>query len=290
MGRINANTESGGKTCLRIPYLNYLNKPGKSIIIFCIANCLNIGKIRKNRNIGEILVFMGNTSLCIVLRASNYKESDKMLTLFSREWGRIDALARGCRKSSSPLLSSTDVLCCAEFGFHIKEGRYYVTQAVPKTNFYDIRKNMNALMTALLLLEVCEKSVMPAEPNGRLFALLAGTLFALANGDEPKKALIFFVYKMLDILGLRPMLDRCAICGRKPVAKLNIAAGGVVCGNCEGEEVPVEYIERIEMILKTASKDICNTQMVYDNRFYAMAIRWLKSALDFEPRTLALLK
>ena len=233
---------------------------------------------------------MGNTSLCIVLRASNYKESDKMLTLFSREWGKIDALARGCRKPVSSLLSSTDVLCCAEFGFHIKDGRYYITQAVPKINFYDIRKNMNALMTALLLLEICEKSVMPAEPNGRLFALLAGALFALANKDDPKKVLIFFIYKMLDILGLRPMLDRCAVCGRQPVSKLNLAAGGVVCESCEGEEVPAEYIEYIEKILRTASKDIHNVQVPYDSRFYAMTIRWLKSALDFEPKTLLLLK
>ena len=98
---------------------------------------------------------MGNastgSSLCIVLRVSNYKESDKMLTLFSREWGRVEALACGCRKPTSALLASTDVLCCAQFGFRIKEGRYYVTQAEPKTNFYDIRKNMNALMMALLL-------------------------------------------------------------------------------------------------------------------------------------------
>ena len=53
---------------------------------------------RKKQKYWGKWVFMGNTSLCIVLRASNYKESDKMLTLFSREWGKIDALARGCRK------------------------------------------------------------------------------------------------------------------------------------------------------------------------------------------------
>ncbi len=235
-------------------------------------------------------MLMGNTSLCIVLRVSNYKENDKMLTLFSKEWGKIDALARGCRKSTSSLLSSTDVLCCAEFSFHIHAGRYYITQATPKTNFYDIRKNMNALMNALLLLEICEKSVMPDEPNGKLFALLAGALYALANGDYPKKVLIFFIYKMLDILGLRPMLKHCALCGRSPAKKINISAGGVVCENCLGEEVPAEYIENIEKILHTLSKDIQKLQFSCDKGFYDLSIRWLKNVLDFEPKTLVLLK
>lgn len=237
---------------------------------------------------------MGNastgSSLCIVLRVSNYKESDKMLTLFSREWGRVEALARGCRKPTSALLASTDVLCCAQFGFHIKEGRYYVTQAEPKTNFYDIRKNMNALMMALLLLEICEKTVMPAEPNGRLFALLAGALYALANGGDAKRVFLYFAYKMLDILGLRPMLDRCVVCGKPAANKLNIALGGAVCEDCPGEEVPAGYLEKIAEILQTPSKNIGKSKLPFDAAFYALAVRWLKSALDFEPKTLTLIK
>ncbi|MBR6816477.1 MAG: DNA repair protein RecO [Clostridia bacterium] len=232
---------------------------------------------------------MANSSLCIVLRASNYKENDKMLTLFSREWGRIDALARGCRKPASSLLAASDVLCCAEYAFHIKDGRYYITQAVPKTNFYDIRKNMNALMTALLLLEICEKTVMPAEPNGRLFALLAGALYALANGSDHKKVLLFFVYKMLDIQGLRPMLDACVLCGSEPATKINIAAGGVVCEHCTGEKVPPQYIEMIAGILHTPSKNIHTTELSYDKDFYNLGIRWLRSSLESEPKTLSLL-
>ena len=119
---------------------------------------------------------MDENSLCMVLRATNYRESDRMLTLFSREHGRIDALARGCRKQGSPLLASCDVFCCADFAFHVHKGRYFVTQAAIRENFFALRQNMQALMTAAVLSEVCERVVMPAEGNPRLFALLAGAI------------------------------------------------------------------------------------------------------------------
>ena len=77
---------------------------------------------------------MDENSLCMVLRATNYRESDRMLTLFSREHG---ALMRwpGLPQAGSPLLASCDVFCCADFAFHVHKGRYFVTQAAIRENF-----------------------------------------------------------------------------------------------------------------------------------------------------------
>ena len=71
---------------------------------------------------------------------------------------------------------------------------------------------------------------------------------------------------------------------------MNIALGGAVCADCPGEEVPAGYLEKIAEILQTPSKNIGKSKLSFDAGFYALAVRWLKSALDFEPKTLALIK
>lgn len=228
-------------------------------------------------------------SLCIVLKATNYRENDKMLTLFSQDYGKIDALCRGCRKPGSSLLSSSDVLCCSEFAFNVKDDRYYVTQAQPKTNFYDIRKNMKALLTSLLFVEVCEKTIMNDEPNRRLFALLAGALHALANGAESRKVLIFFIYKLFDVLGVRPELDTCVICGKKATNRINILAGGAVCEVCDGEDVPDFYISTMKRIFETPSKNILTTELMTDEGLADLSTRWLQNQIGAELKSLMLL-
>lgn len=230
------------------------------------------------------------TMLCVVLRANNYREADKMLTLFSKEGGRIDALCRGCRKQGSSLQSSSDVFCCSLFGMNVQKGRYYITQAVPKDNFFNLRKNIHALLTGTLLLEVCEKTVMPGQENARLFALLVNCLYAMDHGKEPKEVLVFFTFKLLDILGLRPSLSRCAICGSRDVAnRVNIGAGGLVCKNCPGEEAPQKLARTVGHILQTPSKAIGQLKIPMEKELYSLAIRWLKDTLETEPKSLMLL-
>ena len=113
---------------------NCSKKPGLSITIYSIES-LASSSLPKRKKMGGT-----QTMLCVVLRANNYREADKMLTLFSKEGGRIDALCRGCRKQGSSLQSSSDVFCCSLFGMNVQKGRYYITQAVPKDNFFQPEK------------------------------------------------------------------------------------------------------------------------------------------------------
>jgi len=229
-------------------------------------------------------------SMCIVLRATNYRETDRMLTLFSREKGRIDALARGCRKPDSSLLASSDIFCCADFGFNIQKDRYYVTQAVPRENFYALRSDMKALMTATLFCEVCERTVMPQESNPRLFALLAGALYALSGGADSGDVFFFFLIKLLDILGLRPVTGHCALCGAPTAGRVSISAGGMLCADCPGQQAPAGLEEKIETVLATPSKNIASTPLGVDEKTMALALNWLTDTLEAQPKSMVLLR
>lgn len=229
---------------------------------------------------------MYDHSLSIVLRSIDYKDSDRMLTLLTQDRGKISCLARGARKQNNPLFGLTDIFVCAEFGFYKRNNKYIVTQGVLRQNFYNIRVNAEAMAVAAVIAESCEKAAAEGEADQRLFALLAGALFALDNGAVPTDVFCFFVIKLLDILGMRPQTDVCTACGAEPAHKLNISLGGVVCTNCPGEYVPKEYIEDIRRILKTPSKDMtaCLSESGYD--FMLFCSKWLTHVLLVQPKSL----
>ena len=226
------------------------------------------------------------THLSIVLRSADYRENDRMLTLLTKERGKISALARGCRKPGNPLFGMTEVFVCSEFGFYRKNGRYTITQGVLVQNFYGIRKRLDAMLTASVVTEACELAG-TEQPNARLFALLANVLFALDRAEnQTKPVFVFFVIKLLDIIGMRPITDRCVCCGKKRADKINMALGGAVCEACPGERVPPRYFSQIETILSQPSKHIARISLEADDAFVLFCARWLASGIMYQPKSL----
>ena len=160
---------------------------------------------------------MHTKTMALVLKNANYRDYDRMLTLFSGDMGRVDVLARGCRKQNSPLLPLSSVFACGEFYLAQKGDRYYLEQGVLKDSFFELRGKMSALTVAMTMTEVAERVVMPEQPNKRLFALMVNALFYLAREGIPEDIFVFFVFKLLDILGLRPLTDRCIACGAEKI-------------------------------------------------------------------------
>ena len=231
---------------------------------------------------------MYEKTLAIVLRSSNYRDYDRMLTLFSREHGRIDTLARGCRKQGSELLPVAEVFACSDFEMFKRGDRYFIAQGELKQSFFELRGNIKALMTAMTIAEVTEKIIQPDSPNARLFALVINALYALSKGMDAKPAFIFFVFKLLDILGLRPVTDRCVVCGGKKTAGADMMLGGAVCAEHLGDNKAFD-VTVIDDILARPSKSIggfvCPDSAVFD-----IACDWLVNTLEQEPKSLVLMK
>ena len=223
--------------------------------------------------------------LSIVLRSIDYKDNDRMLTLLTREKGKVSCLARGARKQNNPLFGLSDVFVCSEFGFFKRGGKYVITQGVLKQNFYNIRINTEATAVAAVIAESCEKAA-TEEGDARLFALLAGTLFALDNGAVPAAVFCFFVIKLLDVLGMRPDTEACVQCGAPPADKLSITLGGAVCESCPGEYVPHEYLEDIRRILSTPSRSAADFIPASGEDFIDFCSRWLTETLLTQPKSL----
>lgn len=175
----------------------------------------------------------------IVLRYTNFGEADKILTILTRKNGKIKAIAKGCRKPKSSLLSSSEVFAFSEFVLYKGTNFYHISQAVMRETFYNIRKDLLRLSYATYFAELAEAVSDVDIPSERLFLLLAKTLYYLSTEKIPMGILnLGYQLKLMDISGYRPNIVRCAIC-RKPreeYVRFSIDMGGVICSNCSNDE------------------------------------------------------
>ncbi len=228
-------------------------------------------------------------SLGIVLRSADYKDYDRMLTVFTKDKGKVSALARGSRKQGSPLLPISELFCCAEYSFYKTKTRCSINQAEIRKSFFNIRGDVVALTVASIMSDICDKAVMEEQPNPMLFALLASALYCLDKGCDPCGVIIFFTFKALDILGLRPHLDSCVVCGDKAEDKVNISLGGAVCAHHEGEKVKRSTLAAISRIFHVPSKNMENELPPADDELLSLAERWLTYSLEYQSKGFKLL-
>ncbi len=112
----------------------------------------------------------------IVLKYTNLGEADKILTILTRNKGKIKAIAKGCRKPKSSLTASSEIFVFSEFVFYKGANLYHVTQAETRETFYNIRNDLLRLSYAVYFAELADTVSDEEIPSERLFILLAKTL------------------------------------------------------------------------------------------------------------------
>ena len=93
------------------------------------------------------------------------------------------------------------------------------------------------------------------------------------KGQDAMSVFVFFQFKLLDILGLRPELGQCVSCGAAAAPKLNLALGGAVCEACPGESVNPVWLDKIRQVYKLPSKKMNQFTVDGDRGLFQMCIR-----------------
>lgn len=175
----------------------------------------------------------------IVLRSADYRDNDRMLTLFSPTLGRADALCRGCRRQNSPLLAGSEIFASGEYVLWQSGDKLTVEACSLQDSFYPLREDWERLTHGMYLLELCLGVIQPEQENERLFLLLLRSLAHLAyGGTPPARVTSVFLMGIVSLMGFRPAVGRCQRCGRpldtgdKVAGLLSAQAGGVVCRDC----------------------------------------------------------
>ena len=129
----------------------------------------------------------------IVLRSIDYKDNDKLLTLFSPQLGKITAGIRGVKKPKAKLAFSAQPFCFAEYILAEKGGRYTVTNAYLHESFFSLRQDIVRFYAACALAEICLSILYENEKYEGLFIGFVEALRSLSLAeDDPAEAVINF--------------------------------------------------------------------------------------------------
>ena len=172
----------------------------------------------------------------IVLRHADWGEADRLVTLFTREQGKLRAVAKGARKITSRKAGHLEPFTHVKLQLARGRSLFIVTQADTIDAFLSLRETLVMTGTASYVVELLDRFVYEDEgANPTLFRLLSDTLKRLSTGEDIWLAVRYYEMRLLDFLGFRPQLVECANCGREIKAEdqfFSFSSGGVICPRC----------------------------------------------------------
>ena len=177
------------------------------------------------------------TTQAIVLKNASYRDNDQMLTLLSPMYGRMDVMARGVKKAKSHLTACSELFAYGEFVLVNVRERITVTSCQMIDNFYPLREDYEKLKLGTSLLQMVYQQSVPQEKAKQLFTLLIRSLKRMCYTDLPSNVILggFLLFDAI-IMGYRPTLESCSMCGARvhpsEVRKFSTAHGGVLCKEC----------------------------------------------------------
>jgi DNA repair protein RecO (recombination protein O) len=184
----------------------------------------------------------------IALRTYRLGEADKIVSLFTRQLGRIRAVASGAQRPKSRYGGTLEPLSYVKLWLYERENRDLgrLNSVELLESFFGMQREYRVQAAAQYMAEVAEGFLPEREVNERAFRLLLAVLRALKRSSEVNRPLLYFNYWLLKLGGFLPELDRCGNCGRAlgdETAYYGEGSEQLFCSNCRRgapQEVPAE--------------------------------------------------
>lgn len=198
----------------------------------------------------------------LVLRVVEFSETSAVVTLLTREFGKVQALAKGARRPKGPFESSLDLLARVRIVFLRKssEALDLLTEAKLERRFRPQPGGLAGLYGGYYVAELLNELTTDSDPHPELFDLAVTTLDRLAADASASTTVLRFELHALRTLGHLPSLRTCAACGRPAAAARRTAfgllEGGVLCEACRpGKKQIVSLSNEALTALQTLAED-----------------------------------
>ena len=174
----------------------------------------------------------------IVLKVTDYGESDKIVTFYTQHFGKLKAIAKGAKRSKKRFVNKLEFFSLLDIT--IVPSRFSTLGRIDNASlvnpFVSLRENYHRFTAAMLVCELIDQWTRENDSDDPLFQLLCWCLHELATRDSIAETVIFFQIKMLDILGMGLMLENCLVCGTMdptpPSFYFSPAQSGIICSHC----------------------------------------------------------
>lgn len=168
----------------------------------------------------------------IIINTKNYGDTSKIIDIFTKEYGIIGVIAKGCKSLKSNLRSVTDKLTYATFTIYYKKDKLSIlSEASIINNFSNIKKDIEKISYASFLLDLTNQVYKQCEDSS-IYDLLINSLIKINENLNSLIITNIIELKYLEYLGVMPNIDGCSICGSKSVVTLSSDTGGYLCSKC----------------------------------------------------------
>ncbi len=197
----------------------------------------------------------------LVIKQSEYGESNRMISVFTKEYGIIRAAVYGAKSMKSGKGAACRLLCFSEFEVSRgQSGIYTVYAADALESFYPISEDIEKLSLAVYLCDITYGALGTENRDDAALSLLMNTLYVLAYKDVPlKKAKCVYELRLMSLAGYRPMLTKCVRCGNiKNIVAFSAHDGGLLCSDCRKNAVAVSKsaVDAMNYIINSDIKKI----------------------------------
>lgn len=184
-------------------------------------------------------MFQHYRTIGIVFKKEDRGEADQLLTVYTKDFGKIEVLAKAVRKINSKLRSGAELFMLSEIEFIQGKTHKTLTDAIPLEKFYNIRKSLIRLQIAFAVSDLITQLAVPQEADLAQDALIKETFHQLNNlavkTDRFFLLGLYFFWNFITRFGYAPEIYNCVSCEKKLVPGdlyFSPALGGAVCGLC----------------------------------------------------------
>ena len=174
----------------------------------------------------------------VTLKRSDYSDSSQIITFYTRDYGKIQALAKGLKRPVKGVSGGIDLLTYNNIVFIHRErsNLNILTEWALQDNFHLLRENLKKSHSAFYLLELVKEFTEENDKNEPLFDLFINTLYEIANSGDSTISILAFEIQMLALLGYLPEMKHCITCkadlNSKRFAFFSAREGGLFCPHC----------------------------------------------------------
>jgi DNA repair protein RecO (recombination protein O) len=176
-------------------------------------------------------------SYAIVLKSINWRDTSKIITLFTREEGKISVIAKGARRLKSKYQGILESINLLEVVIYMSATRnlQILGQATLDNTYKQIRSDYEKTGYVFALLELTDIFFKEGAIDTIFFDFLKTLLSEMEKTNNPKIIFLYFLIKLGSYLGFRPVFDKCLSCKRIITSEQSVFSmreGAIICGNC----------------------------------------------------------
>lgn len=178
-------------------------------------------------------------SEAFLLHKTEYGEADYILSLFTKDFGKIKGIAKNAKKSSNRFGGRLEPFVHLRVRFRERPGGIkFIEDSETIRVFSSLMEDISLFMCGSFLLENVEILLPEEDPNENIFNLLGETLSALDSKKSPSNSILRFQLSVLTLSGYEPNFDFCSVCKRsiQDDSYFSIQKGGIICDECEREK------------------------------------------------------